>query len=193
MCAGITVWGALAEYGLKATDSVGVVGVGGLGHLALQFASKMGCEVVAFSGTESKKEEALSLGATHFVATKGVKELVVPRKIDHLIVTTSFMPDWNQFGSVMNPLATIVPLSIVDGDAKLIMPYMQFVLSGWKVVGSTVPAKVEYSKMLAFAGQHGIKPIIEAYPLTKKGVEESLKKLDTEGMRYRAVLYADKA
>jgi D-arabinose 1-dehydrogenase-like Zn-dependent alcohol dehydrogenase len=73
MCAGITVWAPLARFGLKSTDVVGVVGIGGLGHLAIQFASKMGCEVVALSGTEEKREEAIKLGAHHFVATKGVK------------------------------------------------------------------------------------------------------------------------
>src|SRR5215471_7088445 len=59
MCGGVTVWGALSFYNVRSTDRVGVVGIGGLGHLAIQFAAKMGCEVVAFSGTESKREEAI--------------------------------------------------------------------------------------------------------------------------------------
>ena len=84
-----------AEQGRAAR--VGVVGIGALGHLAIQFASKMGCDVVAFSGTESKKEEALVLGAKSFVVTKGLDELKLNGKlINHLLVTTSAFPDWKQ-------------------------------------------------------------------------------------------------
>ena len=97
MCAGMTVFTPLIRYGVRPTDRVGVVGIGALGHLAIQFASKMGCDVVAFSGTESKKEETLALGARSFVATKGQDELKLDGKlINHLLVTTSAFPDWKQ-------------------------------------------------------------------------------------------------
>jgi D-arabinose 1-dehydrogenase-like Zn-dependent alcohol dehydrogenase len=193
MCAGITVWAPLAEFGLKSTDVVGVVGIGGLGHLAIQFAAKLGCEVVALSQTDGKKEEALKLGAHHFVATKGAKELSVPRKINYLIVTTSKMPDWNQYNSILAPMASVFPLTITDFEAKLEIPFMQFLLSGRKFIGSTVPSKASYVRMLEFAALHGVKPIIEAFPLNKQGVVDSLAKLDSGKMRYRGVLYADRA
>jgi D-arabinose 1-dehydrogenase-like Zn-dependent alcohol dehydrogenase len=70
-----------------------VIGVGGLGHLVIQYAAKMGCEVVVFSSTESKKAEGMRLGATQFVATKGKDELDIGKQIGHLIVTTSMPPD----------------------------------------------------------------------------------------------------
>jgi len=63
--------------------------VGGLGHLAIQFAAKKGCDVVVFSGSDNKKEEAQKLGAREFVAMKGKKELDIGRKLDVLLVTTS--------------------------------------------------------------------------------------------------------
>ena len=94
MCAGSTVFNPLYNY-VHFTDRVGIVGVGGLGHLAIQFASKMGCEVVVFSGTESKKEEAKKLGATEFYATRGATQLEIGRRVNHLIITTSSLPDWN--------------------------------------------------------------------------------------------------
>ena len=75
MCGGATVFTALTQYQIKPTDRVGIVGIGGLGHLAIQFAAKMGCEVTVFSGTDSKKEEAQRLGASSFYATKDVKKL----------------------------------------------------------------------------------------------------------------------
>lgn len=193
MCAGITVWAPLTRFGLKATDVVGVVGIGGLGHLALQFARALGCEVVALSGSEEKKEEALKLGAHHFVATKGTDKLEVPRKINHLLITTSKMPDWNQYASILAPMASIYPLTITDFETKLEVPFIWFLLSGWTIIGSTVPPKVVYVQMLEFAALHGVKPVIEKFPLNHEGVKDSLKKLDEGKMRYRGVLCADLA
>lgn len=89
MCGGATVWTALTMYNVHSTDRVGIVGVGGLGHLAIQIASKMGCEVVVFSGSESKREEALAFGATEFHVTKGVTELKGIKKVKHLLITAS--------------------------------------------------------------------------------------------------------
>lgn len=93
MCGGATVFNTLSMYEVAPTERIGVVGVGGLGHLAIQFAAKMGCEVTVFSGSDNKKDESIKLGAKHFVATKGLKTLNLEgRKIDRLIVTTSAQP-----------------------------------------------------------------------------------------------------
>ena len=94
MCAGSTVFHPLQKY-VHPTDRVGIVGVGGLGHLAIQFAAKMGCEVVVLSGTAGKADEARKLGATEFYATRGVEKLEIGRPVNHLIITTSSLPDWN--------------------------------------------------------------------------------------------------
>ena len=93
MCGGATVWGPLSCGGLKTGDRVGVVGIGGLGHLAIQMTSKMGYEAVVFSTTESKKEEAIKFGATEFHATTGVTKFEGIKGIDHLLITTSVTPD----------------------------------------------------------------------------------------------------
>lgn len=95
MCAGATVFNALYLGNVRSVDRVGVIGIGGLGHLAIQFAAKMGCGVVVLSGTESKRLEAMELGATEFYPTKNVQELKIGRPLDHLIVTSSRLPDWN--------------------------------------------------------------------------------------------------
>lgn len=92
MCGGATVFNALKMYNIQPTDRVGVMGVGGLGHLAIQFASKMGCDVVVFSGTDSKKEEAMKLGAHEFVAMKGKNEINIGKQLNCLLVTTSAQP-----------------------------------------------------------------------------------------------------
>lgn len=100
MCAGVTVWGALSVYNVRPTDRVGVIGIGGLGHLAIQFAAKMGCEVVVFSSTESKREEAKKFGAKEFHATNGVTEFKNIKKINHLLSTTNQQPDFSLYVSV---------------------------------------------------------------------------------------------
>lgn len=92
MCGGATVFNALKLHHVQPTDTVAVMGVGGLGHLAIQYAAKMGCNVVVLSGTDSKKDEAIKLGAKEFVAMKGKKELNLKKKINALIVTTSVLP-----------------------------------------------------------------------------------------------------
>lgn len=104
MCAGSTTWNALDRYPVKSTDRIGVLGIGGLGHLAIQFASKMGCEVVALSQTNSKREEALRLGASEFYATAGLTELDIGKPLDRLLVTTSVQPDWNMYTNIMAPV-----------------------------------------------------------------------------------------
>lgn len=93
MCGGATIYGVINEYNIRPTDRVGIVGIGGLGHLAIQFLFKMGCTVVVFSTTDSKRNEALRLGATEFYATAGVEKFEMAL-LDHLLVTTSVQPEW---------------------------------------------------------------------------------------------------
>ena len=103
MCGGATVWGALSVYNVRPGDRVGVVGIGGLGHLAIQFAAKMGCEVVVFSSTESKREEAIQFGAKEFHATKGVTEFKNIKKLNHLLITTSEQPNFELYSRHCGP------------------------------------------------------------------------------------------
>jgi D-arabinose 1-dehydrogenase-like Zn-dependent alcohol dehydrogenase len=186
MCGGATVFNALRSFGLNSTDRVGVIGVGGLGHLAIQFAAKMGCSVVVFSGTENKKDEAFKLGATEFFATKDVTELKVGQPVDHLLVTTSHQPDWKLFLPIMAPGGSIYPLSVSSDDLK--MPYMPILAKELSVRGSLVAARQVQRDMLEFASLHGIKPIIEEFPMSEEGIKESMEKLERGEMRYRGVL-----
>ena len=189
MCGGSTVFNALHVAQVRPTARVGIVGVGGLGHLAIQFAAKMGCQVVVFSGTDSKKEEAIKLGAVEFYATKGVKELKISAPIDNLIVTTSSQPDWQLYLNVMAPNGVISPLSVDANDLKI--PYMPLLTNGLRVQGGIVSSRQVHRDMLAFAAFHGIKPIKMTFPLTRDGVKQSLQTLEEGKMRYRGVLVAE--
>ncbi|RHZ56580.1 NAD(P)-dependent alcohol dehydrogenase [Aspergillus thermomutatus] len=190
MCGGSTVWNAMVVGGVKPTSRVGIVGIGGLGHLAIQFAAKMGCEVVVFSGSDNKKDEAMELGASEFHATKGAKELKVSKPLDNLLVTMSTQPDWKLYLDVMAPGAVISPLTIDNEDLKF--PYMPLLVNGIRIQGSVVAPRQSHREMLEFAAQHGIKPIIMTYPMSVEGIQDCLKTLEDGKMRYRGVLIADK-
>ncbi|KAJ7062992.1 chaperonin 10-like protein [Mycena belliarum] len=187
MCGGATVFEVIHSYNIRSTDRVGIVGVGGLGHLAIQFLAKMGASVVVFSSTEAKREEALRLGATEFYATKGAEKFEMA-KLDYLLVTTNFLPDWNLFLKVMKPKSTIFPLTISSGNFDI--PALPMILAGINVQGSAVAARSVHTRMLEFAARHHIQPIIERFPMTKSGVEEGMARLRDGKMRYRGVLVA---
>lgn len=189
MCGGSTVFNALNVAQVRATARVGILGLGGLGHLAIQFAAKMGCQVVVFSGTDSKKEEAFKLGAKEFYATKGAKDLKLQQPLDNLIVTTSSQPDWELYLKVMAPNGVISPLSVDKNDLKI--PYMPLLLNGLRIQGGIVSARQVHREMLEFAAIHNIKPVKMTFPLTLEGVKESLKTLQEGKMRYRGVLIAE--
>ncbi|KAF2502874.1 GroES-like protein [Lophium mytilinum] len=191
MCGGATVFNALRMYDIQPDSRVGVIGIGGLGHLAIQFAAKMGCEVVVFSSSESKREEAISFGATEFFATKGLRELDIGRKIDCLLVTSSFQPDWTFYLPLMNMDSVIFPLSVSSGNLEI--PYMPIIAQGIRIQGALVASRGIHTRMLAFAAQHHIKPTIMTYPMSVDGITEAMQKLNDGKIRYRAVLLPEKA
>ncbi|KAI0436954.1 GroES-like protein [Xylaria telfairii] len=185
-CAGATVFSALHSYQTQPTETVGIMGFGGLGHLAIQFAAKMGCRVVVLSGSDSKKEEALKLGAHEFVAMKGKTELEVSRPLDRLLVTTSFQPSWEQILPIMASRAIIYPLGLATGNFEI--PYMGMLLNGITVQGSVVAPRLVHERMLEFAALHQIKPVIQLFDMTEEGILDAMEKLDHGKVHFRAVL-----
>ncbi|KAG4444032.1 hypothetical protein IFR05_000492 [Cadophora sp. M221] len=187
MCGGATVFHAMRD--VRSTDRVGVIGVGGLGHLAVQFAGKMGCDVVVFSSTEDKKAEAEMLGAKQFVAMKGKDHLEIGRLIDHLFITTSQPPKWDIFLPLMAPRGTIYPITVNGGD--LSVPYKVMMDLEMRVQGSVVSPRQTHRKMIEFVALHGIKPIIEEFPMDAEGIEKAMTRLGSGKMRYRGVLVVE--
>jgi D-arabinose 1-dehydrogenase-like Zn-dependent alcohol dehydrogenase len=184
-CGGATVFTAL--LGVQPSDVIGIMGVGGLGHLAIQFAAKLGCRVVVLSRSDRKKQEALDLGAHQFIATANMgKDTELEHPITRLLVTTSAQPDWEQILSLMSTRSTIFPLSV--SDDKLTMPYMPLLIKGITVQGSLVATRAHHRQMLDFAALHGIKPIIEKFPMSEEGLKTAMDKLEKGDIYYRAVL-----
>ncbi|KAJ7646942.1 putative NADP-dependent alcohol dehydrogenase C 2 [Roridomyces roridus] len=188
MCAGATIFGVLESFNVRPTDRVGVVGIGGVGHMAILFLAKMGASVVVFSSTESKRGEALRLGASEFHSTAGADKFDVA-PVDHLIVATSFLPNWEPYMQVVKRRGTIYPLTLSFDN--LLIPQYPLLARGLNVQGSIVASRSVLKHMLDFSARNQIKPVIECFPLTKSGIEESMARLGEGKIRYRAVLVAE--
>ena len=107
MCGGITVYNPIRTHGVNPSSRVGIVGIGGLGHLALQFARAFGAEVTAFSTSESKEKEALELGAHHFVNTRESKALkALAGSFDFILSTINAEQDWSAYVTALRPTGT---------------------------------------------------------------------------------------
>lgn len=186
-CAGATVFTAL--YDVKATDTVGIMGVGGLGHLAIQFANKIGCRVVVISGSDRKREQAMKLGAHRFIAMKegasGEQEGET-WLLNRLLVTTSAQPDWEHILPMMAPRSRIFPLSVSQGNLEI--PYMPLILWGIAIQGSITSTRAVHREMLIFAARHKITPMTETFPMTEAGIAEAVDKLESGKVHYKAVL-----
>lgn len=185
LCGGITVFNPLVQFDVKSTDKVAVIGIGGLGHIALQFLNAWGCEVTAFTSSEAKRQEAIGLGAHRTLNSRDASEIeAAAGSFDFIISTVNVKLDWNLYVNTLKPRgrlhfvgATLEPLDL--GVFPLIMG--QRSISG-SPVGS--PATIE--SMLAFAKLHRVKPQVEMYPMSK--INDAFDHLKSGKAKYRIVL-----
>jgi uncharacterized zinc-type alcohol dehydrogenase-like protein len=188
MCGGITVFAPLVLNNVAPTDHVGVVGIGGLGHLAIKFAKAWGCEVTAFTHSLAKLEAAKKLGADHVVSSVDVNAIrALAGKLDLLLVTVNVPLDWQAFISTLAPNgrlhivgAVLEPIPIAAFD---------LIMSQRTVTGSPTGSPVMMAKMLEFAARHKILPTVEHFPLSK--INDAIAHLLAGKARYRVVLDAD--
>jgi alcohol/geraniol dehydrogenase (NADP+) len=187
MCAGTTVFTPLLRYGVRPTDRVAVVGIGGLGHLAVQYLAKWGCEVTAISSTHDKDEQAHGFGAHRFIATRGTDELNrAARSFDFILCTVTADLPWDVYLAALRPKGKLCIVGIPD---KPIACSPWSLISGEKSIGGGQPGSVgETRQMLAFSALHGIKPMIELFPMAEANA--ALDHTRSGKARFRAVLVA---
>lgn len=185
-CGGITVFGPISAYGIRPTDRVGVVGIGGLGHLALQFLNKWGCEVTAFTSSESKQAEALSLGAHHAVNSSDSDALAaLADSLDFILVTVNVTLDWPAYIGALAPQGR---LHFVGAVLEPIPVSVFSLLGGQRSLSaSPLGSPATVTKMLDFCARHEIRPWVESYPMSD--VNEALEHLHSGSPRYRIVLH----
>jgi uncharacterized zinc-type alcohol dehydrogenase-like protein len=187
-CGGITVFAPILNSGLRPTDRAGVVGIGGLGHLAIKFLAKWGCEVVALTSSASKQAEAIAMGAHSAVDSRNPAELArLVGSLDFLLVTANVPMDWNAMLAALAPKGR---LHFVGAVLEPIPVPAFALISGQKMVsGSPLGSPHATALMLDFCARHQIAPTIEMFPMSQ--VNDALEHLRDGKARYRIVLKND--
>lgn len=183
-CAGITVFQPIIQCGVQPTDRVAVIGIGGLGHLALQFLNAWGCEVTALSTQPDKEAEARKLGAHHFVNTRDPAALqATANSFDYIISTVNVSLEWSIYLSALRPKGR---LHFVGVAPDLSLPVFPLLGGQRSVSGSPVGSPATITKMLNFVARHRLAPQTEIFPLAQ--VNEALEKLRHQHPPYRLAL-----
>ncbi len=184
-CGGITVFNPIIQCGVKSSDRVGVIGVGGLGHMAIEFLHAWGCEVTAFSSSPEKEEEVRQLGADHFVNSRDPEAIqAVENSFDFIISTVNVSLDWNSYILALRPRGT---LHFVGAVLNPISTQIFPLLLGQKTISSSpTGSPTTIAEMLKFSARHQIEPVTEIFPIEQ--VNEALEKLRNGKPRYRLVL-----
>jgi uncharacterized zinc-type alcohol dehydrogenase-like protein len=187
LCGGVTVFAPLMMYA-RPTDRVGIIGIGGLGHMAVKFAAAYGCDVTAFTSSEGKFDEARGFGASDVVSSKdsaAIKRL--GGRFDLLISTVNVTLDWE---AVIDTLAPNGRLHVVGAVLEPI-PVATFplILQQRSLSGSPAGSPMAIETMLDFASRHNVAAQTEHFPMSS--INQAFARLDSGKARYRIVLDAD--
>ncbi len=185
LCGGIAVYGPLKNYVVRPSSRVGIIGIGGLGHLGVQFAKAFGAEVTAFSTSKDKEAEAKKLGAHHFVNTRDTGALKkVAGSFDLLLSTVTADQDWGGYVGALRPKGTMCVLGASPSPMQI--PVFSLIFGQKSVSGSAVGSPRDLYEMLDVAARHNVKAITERFAMSK--ANEAVAKVKKYQVRYRAVL-----
>lgn len=188
MCGGIAVFAPLLVFNVKPTQRVGIVGVGGLGHLGIKFAKAWGCEVTAFTSHIEKAADARNFGAHRVVSSRDSTALSkLANSLDLLLVTSDVTLDWQAYMKVLKPNGLLHILAAIP--EPLSISAFDLIFGQKSISGSPTGSPAMLSVMLEFAARHAIKPQVERFPMSK--VNEALAHLAEGKARYRIVLDND--
>lgn len=185
LCGGITVFNPIIMADVKPTDTVGVIGIGGLGHMAIKFLKHWGCEVIAFSSNPDKEKEILEMGATKVINSRSSDDLkTITGKLNFLLNTTNVKLDWNAYLRTLAPKGTLHTVGAVL--EPMAIPAFSLIGGEKSVSGSPVGSPSLTKTMLEFCVRHNIYPTVEEFPMEK--VNEAIEHLEKGNARFRIVL-----
>jgi uncharacterized zinc-type alcohol dehydrogenase-like protein len=184
-CGGVTVFNPLVQYQVKPTDRVGVIGIGGLGHMALQFLLAWGCEVTAFSSNKDKEPDLNRLGVHHIINSRDSSALAQAQGTLDIILSTVNVPlDWNAYMEVLRPKGRLHFLGVtVEPISVNAFP---MILGQKSISGSPVGSPSVISEMLDFSVLHQLSPVVETFQMSQ--VNDAMERLKSGKARYRIVL-----
>lgn len=186
LCAGITTWSPLKHWNVGPNSKVAVVGLGGLGHMAIKLAKGLGAEVTLFSRTPGKTEDAKQLGADHVViSTDDTQMDSVKGKFDVIIDTVPYVHDVNPYVTTLNISGTLVLVGYLGG-LEPILNTVPMILGRKSVAGSVIGGIAETQEMLDFCGEHNIVSEIEM--INMQDINEAYERMLKSDVRYRFVI-----
>ncbi|KAG1455582.1 hypothetical protein G6F56_007031 [Rhizopus delemar] len=186
-CAGVTVYAPMKKYGVTKGSKVGVVGIGGLGHFAVQWAKAMGAEVVALSSSDKKRGDAAELGCSDYVVTSDAEQMKAhENSLTHIICTAySSRLDWTSLFGLLKANSHFIMVAVAEEPIAGIPPAL-LVNKQVSFVGSAVGSPSMIEEMLLFAAEHNVKPWITKYSM--KDVHQAVQDFRDGKPRYRFVL-----
>ncbi len=185
LCAGITTYSPLRHWKISKDHKVGVLGLGGLGHMAVKFATSFGAEVTMLSTSQSKEADAKRLGAHKFVFTKDAKQVKsVHNYFDFIIDTVSAQHDYNVYLNMLNTNGTMICVGIPPTPVSM----LGFHLLGNRrsIAGSMIGGIPETQEMLDYCAEHGITSDVEMIPINQ--INEAYERMLRGDVRYRFVI-----
>lgn len=185
LCGGITVYSALRYAGMGSGLEIGIIGVGGLGHIAVQFASKLGNRVTVFTTSQDKADFASKLGAKEaIVVKKGEKPPAPSRRLNILLSTVPSTIDWGAYIEFLDADGTFSIVGVPE--EPLNVPLFSLLTKRRRIMSSPIGGRAMMMEMLSVAEEFGIEPMVEVFPL--EAANEAIEKVRNNRVRYRAVL-----
>jgi uncharacterized zinc-type alcohol dehydrogenase-like protein len=186
LCAGVTTYSPLKHWGVKAGDKVGVIGIGGLGHMAVMLAKAMGAHVTAITTKEEKRDNALALGADDVIVSENEDEMKAHDiSLDFILCTVPEAFDVNPYICLLNVRGSLVTVGLL-GPYKAATNNMEVAKLGRSVGGSLIGGIAETQEVLDFCSEHNILPHVEMINI--QDINEAFDKINNEEVRFRYVI-----
>lgn len=188
LCGGLTGFSPLIQNNVGPGSKVGIVGIGGIGHMAILFAKALGAEVTAISRSRSKYDDAKKLGADHYVATGEPEDLKNHRRTLDLIVNTGSSFSKSAVTEILNllkPRGKFVYITAPPVKEKLDVDLFQLLKNGYAIQGSLIGTIEETEYMLEFAAKHNIKPWVQTIDISEENLGDAWKKVQDGDVHYR--------